>query len=207
MKNKLFFYTITLILLNSCSTTMKVKPLNKNGYFTIQSDISHENIIDFKKINLEGYNILIIRNLGYDTSSNGYIVAEVATSGVNQKKYENYIINTIKQIGKFDKIYTLSEFENYILQNNLTNDIKNLVEIDELNKLSNKGIKFLILDLDFKYLSGYNYLFKMKINDPISKIKVFDVGKPAFNFGGLDKVLFNPVFNNYIEWLKSNGKN
>jgi len=185
--------TIILLLIGvitmSCSPTLKVKQLDeKTGQLPTDTKLRPEEILVDNNINLKEYTqFLYVKN-----------------SGVNMEKYDNYIIETLKNIGGFEKVYSQSELEQYVIQNNLTDKVTNISDNIGLLNLQKQVGNFLICESTPEYLGGYDYSFSFKIINPSNSETVLEIKHKAFNWGGLDRPLFNPVFNYYIDWIKKN---
>jgi hypothetical protein len=74
-----------------------------------------------------------------------------------------------------------------------------------MNLSKNVG-KFLICESNVEYKGGYDFSFEYKVIDPTNAEVLLHIKHNAFNWGGLDRPLFNPVFNKYIDWMNENKK-
>ncbi len=190
MKTKnLFFLFLIGTLTFSCSTTLKVKQLDeRTGLLPTETILLPEEILVDKSIDLNDY-----RQFLY-----------IKSSGVNTEKYDLYIVETLKNIGGFDTVYTQSELEKFVIQNNLTDKVTSISDNIGLLNLHKQVGNFLICETTPEYLGGYNFSFKFSIINPSNSETVLEIKNKAFNWGGLDRPLFNPVFNYYIDWIKRN---
>ena len=190
MKIKILVLLVSLVLF-SCSPTLKIKQLNpETGKLPTETLISPEEIIIEKSININEYKQFLF----------------VKKSGLNMEKYEQYILGTIANIGGFDKYYIQSDLEKYVIQQNLTDKITSISDNIGLLNLSKNVGKFLICESNVEYKGGYDFTFEYKVINPTNAEVVLHIKHNAFNWGGLDRPLFNPVFNKYIDWLKANKK-
>ncbi len=191
MKKSILIFCLSCLLF-SCSPTLKVKELNpKTGKLPTETFLRQEEILVQKKINLNEYSQFLF----------------VKKSGLNMEKYEKYILGTLKTIGGFEKYYTQNEMEQYVIQNNLTDKVTSISDNIGLLNLSKNVGKFLICENNVEYKGGYDFTFEYKVIDPSNAEILLHIKHNAFNFGGLDRPLFNPVFNKYIDWLKTNKNN
>lgn len=188
---KLLFLLLIGWLTISCSSTFKVKPLDeKTGQLPTETKLTPEEILVDKSINFNEYNqFLYVKN-----------------SGVNMEKYDKYIIETLKNIGGFKKVYTQSELEQYVIQNNLTDKVTSISDNIGLLNLQKQVGNFLVVESTPEYLGGYDYSFKFKVINPATSETLLELKHKAFNWAGLDRPLFNPVFNYYINWKNKNSK-
>lgn len=188
---KIITFLTIAIFSYSCSTTLKVKQLNeKTGQLPTDTKLTPEEILVNKNIDLKNYNqFLYVKN-----------------SGVNMEKYDNYVVETLRNIGGFQQIYTQSELEQFIIQNNLTDKITNISDNIGLLNLQKQVGNFLICESSPEFLGGYSYAFKFKIINPETAETLLEIKHKAINWGGVDRPLFNPVFNYYINWIKKNSQ-
>ena len=188
MKKNILTIGLSLLLF-SCSPTLKVKELNaKTGKLPTETVLVPTEILADKKINLKEYNQFLF----------------VKKSGLNMEKYETYILETLKNIGGFQQYYTQSELEKLVIQKNLTDKVTSISDNIGLLNLSKNVGKFLICESNVEYKGGYDFTFHYKVINPENAEILLHVKHNAFNWGGLDRPLFNPVFNKYIDWIKSN---
>jgi len=179
------------ILTVSCSPTLKVKELNvKTGKLPTETIITESEILVKKNVNLKEYSQFLF----------------VKKSGLNMEKYENYILGTLKNVGGFQKYYTQTELEQYVIQKGLTDKVTSISDNIGLLNLSKNIGKFLICESNVEYKGGYDFSFEYKVIDPTNAEILLHIKHDAFNWGGLDRPLFNPVFNEYIDWIKANQK-
>lgn len=120
------------------------------------------------------------------------------------EKYKNYIKGTLENIGFFDKIYYKKDLEKIVINKGLTEKVTNISDNIGLLNLSKQIGEFLVLRTSVIYNGAYSYEFEFELIDPTNAETIYKVVNPAFNWGGLDRPLFNPVFNNYAEWIKEN---
>jgi len=188
MKQK--FVLIGLILtLYSCSPTLKIKQLNaKTGKLPTETILNQNEILVEKSINLKEYSKFLF----------------VKKSGLNMEKYEKYIFGTLQNIGGFENYYLQNDLEKYIIQNNLTDKVTSISDNIGLLNLSKNVGKFLICESNVEYSGGYDFVFEYKVINPTNAEILLHIKHKAFNWGGLDRPLFNPVFNKYIDWINLN---
>lgn len=188
---KLLLLPLLGLFIISCSPTLKVKQLDeKTGKLPTDTKLNPEEILVDKNINLGEYKqFLYIKN-----------------SGVNMEKFDKYIVETLKNIGGFDKFYTQAELEQYVIQNKLTDKVTSISDYIGLLNLQKQVGNFMVCEVTPEYLGGYDYIFKLKLVNPATSETALEVKHKAFNWGGLDRPLFNPVFNYYIDWVRKNSK-
>lgn len=189
--NRILFTITVATLLISCSPTLKVKELDlKSGKLPTETVLNNSEILVKKEVDLTEYKQFLF----------------VKKSGLNMEKYENYILGTLKNIGGFDKYYIQTELEQYVIQNGLTDKVTSISDNIGLMNLSKNVGKFLICESNVQYKGGYDFSFEYKVINPTNAEVLLHIKHSAFNWGGLDRPLFNPVFNEYIDWVKANNK-
>jgi len=187
MKTQLLIFLLIPFLIG-CSSTLKVKQLNPDtGKYPTETPLKAGEIEKRSNINLSEYKQFL------------YV-----KQGVNYEKYENYIIGTLQNIGYFDKILSQNELEQLVIQKELTDKVTNISDNIGLANLQKEIGKFLVVNSNVEYKRGYTYIFDFELVDPSKAETVYHVRHEGFNFSGLDKPLFNPVFNNYIDWINEN---
>ena len=196
------YFTIAATLLYSCTrigtSELGIDFLSQDAIGTkdtlleveTETVLMDEEILVDKSINLKEYSQFLF----------------IKKSGLNMEKYESYVTQTLKNIGGFKKIYTQTELEQYVIQNNLTDKVTSISDNIGLLNLQKQVGNFLVCESNVEFLGGYNYQFTFKITNPATAETVLDIKHQAFNWGGLDRPLFNPVFNYYIDWTKKNTK-
>lgn len=188
-KLKLIIGILLIGLTISCSSTLKVKQIDTatEKYPTDKTLSSKEIKVrkEFPELN-EYKQFLYIKN------------------EEEFEKYKNYIKGTLENIGFFENIYHKNDLEKIVISEGLTDKVTNISDNIGLLNLSKEIGKFLVLRTAVTYKGGYSYEFDFEIIDPTNAETIYKVVNQAFNWGGLDKPLFHPVFNDYSEWLKEN---
>ncbi len=190
MKTSYFLLCITFLII-SCSPTFKVKPLDqKTGKLPTDTRLETGEILTEKNVDVNRYKQFLF----------------ISKNGPTTNKFETYITETIREIGGFNKIYTQPELEQFVIQNNLTDKVTSISDRIGLLNLQKQVGDYLICVMNIEFLGGYEFRFEFKIVDPSTWNVLLDIKHKAFNWSGLDRPLFNPVFNYYIDWLSRNKK-
>lgn len=186
------FIILVNIFLSSCSPTLKLIQLDPNsGKLPTKTKLGTTEIVIDKPINLNSF-------------SHFLFIKKNSLNGIST--YEKYIYGTLKNIGGFDTIYNQEEMEQYVIQHNLADKVNSISDNIGLYKLEKEVGSFLICETSVEHILGYDYRFHFKIINPENAEVVLEINHFATNWSGLDKPLFNPVFNYYIDWLKKNRK-
>ena len=191
MKVKFAFFLV-VIFFYACSTTLKIKPLDeKTGKLPTDAKLANNEII-------------VDKSIGLDSFSHFLFIKKSTLNGIST--YEKYIKGTLTNIGGFNKIYDQEELEKYVIQNNLADKVTSVSDNIGLFKLQKEVGKFLICETTIEHFNRYDFKFDLKIVNPENAEVLLEINHYAYNWAGLNKPLFNPVFNYYIDWLKKNKK-
>lgn len=171
------------IALSGCSSTLKVAQLNTAGRFDSNARVKAADItIDAP----------------FDKAKYGGLVVVLPFTESNQ--VNDFYYQSIKNSGKFGMVLDKAGVERLVIEKNIT-DVTDATSILSLRKLSNSIGPFLVVKPYFEFKGGYNYLASIEAVDPTTGKAVFRAQKGAFNWGGLDKPLFYPLFNSFMDWV------
>ncbi len=102
------------------------------------------------------------------------------------------------------EVKTKDEMEQYVVRNNLAEKVANISDNIGLFRLQKEIGNFLICEANAEQIGRYGFKFYFKIIDPANSDVLLEIDHYGVNWAGLDRPLFNPVFNYYIDWLKKN---
>ncbi len=177
-----------LILLAGCGSNMKaVKPDPISG-FPASDPLKPEEILSNEHFDLKAY-----RHLAY------------VQVGTKSEAYERFIVQSIKNMGYFEKVLDKQEFEQELISSGKSDSVANISDLIGLRGASRVYGPFLVIAADAEWVGGYHYVSSIKAIDPISGKTVYHATRKAFNWNGLDKPLFYPLFNGFMAWVKANG--
>lgn len=183
-KNTLFISLVAASLaLSGCSSTLKVANLNSAGKFDSNAHVKAE---DIKII------------APFDKAKYGGLVVVLPFTENNQ--INDFYFQSIKNSGKFGTVLDKAGVERLVIDKNIT-DVTDATSILSLRKLSNTIGPFLVVKPYFEYKGGYNFQASIEAVDATTGSTVFRAQKGAFNWGGLDKPLFYPLFNAFVDWV------
>jgi len=190
MRNILITLVVSIVGI-SCSPTLKVISADPaTGKLPTETHLSSKEIITEKSISLKDFNQFLF----------------VRKGRVNSDRYDNYVYGTLKNIGVFKQFFNQNDLEQYVIKNGLTDKVSSLSDNIGLHNLSMNAGNFLICETSIELVARYDFTFELKIINPVNAEILFDVKHYAVNWAGLDRPLFNPVFNEYMEWLKKNNQ-
>lgn len=186
MKLHLSVILMLAVFVTGCSTTLKPRTLDPaTGKFSTTSKLS----ADAVKVNKpfeEKYKTL----------------AYVKTDESKAKEYNNFFVETLKNMGVFTKVVTKEELEALVLERKLTDKVSNISDLIGLNQLSKQIGPFLIVQPYVEWKGGYNFFAHLKAIDPETGGTLLLLEQNAFNWAGLDDPLFFPLMNGFLEWTK-----
>ena len=116
--------------------------------------------------------------------------------------YNDFFIKTFADMGTFSAVDNKSNLEALVIQRNLTDKVSNVSDLVGLNRLSKEIGPFAIVEPSVIFLGGFQFKASLKVTDASTGQVVFKVTNTATNWAGLDKPLFYPLFNAFLDWTK-----
>lgn len=170
------------LVVGGCSSTLEVPKLGEDGRFASNATVDPENIQV---------------KTAFDPTKWKKLV--VVQSFTDNKQVNNFYFESITNSQKFGKVFDKASLETYILQNNIegVTDASSLISLKNLSKTEGP---FLLVRPYFVWNGGYDYEASLEAVDVQTGETVFMANKGAFNWGGLDKPLFYPIFNTFMDW-------
>lgn len=114
----------------------------------------------------------------------------------------------IDNIGFFDQVATLSEFEGLLLKTGIAYKVTNISDMIGLCQVQKLLGNYLVAEFSFKltppHFDGTNSVADLVIIDPATMKPVFHVQHRAFIVQYFDQALFYPLFNSFIDWVNRN---
>jgi hypothetical protein len=188
MSVRLFLLAGLILLATGCSSTMKaVKPVEGVGFPTGKPLTAEEILVD------ETLDLTTYRRLAY-----------VQVKGEQSETYESFIVESIRNIGYFDKVVSKQQFEQELIASGKSDDVSNISDLIGLRGASKAYGPFLVVSTDVEWLGGYDFTASIKAIDPVTGRTLYHAKRKAFNWAGLDKPLFYPLFNGFLGWVNAN---
>ncbi len=178
---------LALIVLTGCSSTMKAVKPDANGSFPTKNALKPEEILVNEKLALSEY-----RKLAY---------IQIGDKG---ETYEGFIIESVSNIGYFEKVLNKQGFEQVLIASGKSDEISNISDLIGLRQASKSYGKFLVVKTNVEWLGGYDFMASIEAIDPVTGKTHYLAKRKAFNWAGLDKPLFYPLFNGFLEWVNAN---
>jgi hypothetical protein len=174
------------LAITGCSTTMKPRSIDSTtGQFPTTSKLSADSVKATKPF-VEKFKTL----------------AYVKTDGSKAKQYNDFFVESLKNMGVFTKVVTKQELESLVLERKLTDKVSNISDLIGLNQLEKQMGPFLVVEPYVEWKGGYNFFAHLKAIDPASGETVLLLEQNAFNWTGLDDPLFFPLMNGFLRWTQ-----
>ena len=174
--------------LGGCSSTLKAVPLNATGRFDTTArmtaaEITVKRPFDKAKDGKMAY---------VDTKS-------ASTLGAAAPAIQRFFYDSLVNSKTFETVYDSEGLQKMLIGRGLADFNDNLVG---LHKLAGQIGHFLIIEPSVEWKGGYDYEATLKVTDASTADTVFVAHRKAFNWAGLDKPLFYPMFNALIDWTQ-----
>lgn len=171
------------LALSGCSSTLKAGKLNAAGRFDSNTQVKMADITIAAP---------------FDKAKYGNMVVVLPFTENNQ--VNDFYYQSIKNSGKFGLVLDKAGVERLVIEKNI-DDVTDATSILSLRKLSNSTGPFLVVKPYFEYKGGYDFQASIEAVDPTTGTTMFRAQKGAFNWAGLDKPLFYPLFNSFMDWV------
>ena len=109
-----------------------------------------------------------------------------------------------ERIKGFRKVWTKTDLENFVINNNLTEKVPSVSDRIGLYNLSRITGDFLVAEIRFRYLGGYRYEVELEIKLSKSQKIVYHIKRSVTNWGGLKRPLLHTLFNDIYNWVIEN---
>jgi len=172
------------LLVTGCSTTLKSTNLSEGGYFSTNAKIVYDGVKKKEEFK-EKYKTLLY----------------VKTDEKN-KQFNSFYIETFKNMNVFEKVYDKELMENMVFEKKLTGSVFSISDKIGLHSLQKHIGPFLVVEPYVEWVKGYEFKAELKAYDPETGKDVLVIENKAFNWAGLDKPLFYPLFNAFLEWVR-----
>ena len=185
MINKQFgvvFALIAAVLSSGCSTTMKAAQLNEEGRFDTKTVLYDDEVV-------------VLGTLGEQMRGLVYVQTDE-----KEEDYNEFILSTFRNMGIFERVLDKSELENLVFAEGLTGKVSSISDKIGLHNLYKEIGPFLVVEAYAEWDGGYDYSAKLTAMDPANGENLLELSNEAFNWSGLDKPLFYPLFNSFLEW-------
>jgi hypothetical protein len=183
--------TVLMFALGSCSPTMKVKNIDKGSdQLPTDTNLKNQEILVRKNIRLSDYK--------------QFLFVRTGSPGQTMGRYDHYVLGTLKNIGFFDHVYSETDMQKLIIQKGIVDQVNGSLDNIGMYNLQKEIGKFLIAQTFCEQVSKYTFEYHLEIIDPSSGETIYYIKHKGTNWSGLDRPLFNPVFNDFIVWVNQN---
>lgn len=184
MRRTNFIVILFAAALAGCSSTLKPAEVNTEGRFDTSS-----------RVDASGQTIT-----GPFVPERHSKMAVVFTITENNS-VNDFFYQSIQNSKKFETVYNPTELEKYVIKNKIE-DVTDTSSLLSMNKLSKTVGPFLVIKPYVEWKGGYNWIATLEVIDAETTETLLKVEKKAFNWAGLDKPLFYPLFNALIDWTE-----
>jgi hypothetical protein len=179
---------ITALALGGCSSTLQPTKLDpQTGHFPTDSQITRGGVEQTAKFDDKFLPLLYVKT---DAKSD---------------KLNSFYLESFRNMGRFQKVVGKEDLEALVISRGLSGKVQNVSDLIGLKNLSSEIGPFLVVEPFAEYRGGYNFEASLKAIDPQSGQTVLLMKNKAVNWAGLDKPLFYPLFNGFLDW--TNGRN
>jgi hypothetical protein len=175
------------LLLSGCSSTMKAVKPDATGAFPTKDQLKPAEVIVNEPIDLSPYRHLVYVQVGEKS-----------------EVYETFIVDSIRNMDYFEKVLTKTGFEQELIASGKSDNVSNISDLIGLRGASKAYGPFLVVSTDVEWLGGYDFTASIKAIDPVTGRTLYHAKRKAFNWAGLDKPLFYPLFNGFLGWVNAN---
>jgi hypothetical protein len=176
-----------LLLLSACSSTMKAVKPDATGAFPTKDQLKPAEVIVNERFDLSPYRRLVYVQVGEKS-----------------EVYETFIVDSIRNMDYFEKVLTKTGFEQELISSGKSDSVSNISDLIGLRGASKAYGPFLVVSTDVEWLGGYDFTASIKAIDPMTGRTLYHAKRKAFNWAGLDKPLFYPLFNGFLGWVNAN---
>lgn len=179
---------LATLIISGCGTTLHtVRPDPKSVLYDTATVINTKNIFVKKKMNLN-------------------LLSQIAIVRVDHEddQYEIFVQESIENLNLFGKVLTKSEFEKELFKKDLAGKVTNISDLLGLHYAYKQYGPFLLIKFKTEFKGNYNFSSRLIVINPENGEELFHVKNEAFNFDGLDKPLFYPMFNELAKWVREN---
>lgn len=173
----------SMMTLSACSSTLKATNLNTEGRFETGSKVYADGIKITKPFDASRYKKMV-----------------VVLPFTENKTVNDFYFQSITNSKKFDQVLDTAAVERLVIAEKI-DGVTDASSILSLRKLTASKGPFLIVKPYAEWKGGYDYIASLEAIDSETAEVVFRSEKKAFNWAGLDKPLFYPIFNSFIDWV------
>lgn len=119
-------------------------------------------------------------------------------------KYRDYITGSFASSGFFSNVCSKETIIFFISERGLDDVVTGYPLNPDKRELAGAIGNFLYAEANLEFYNDFNCRFTLKVTNPADGSTIYHVSHEALNIAGLDRPLFNPVLNDFFNWLQEN---
>lgn len=189
MKLQLIAAAVAATVLSGCTTTLKVTELDPTtNRFATSTKIPPESIKTSEEFDVDSADAFLF----------------LRTNLQDYEKVGVYFEESIEKFGFFEEVMRKDDFERFLISKELQDEIGDVSGFASLSKAAVPLGDFMFADLELTFDVGYQVTMDFAVYDARSAKELFVIKHTVTNWAGLDGPLFQPVMNEYFDWLTEN---
>jgi hypothetical protein len=172
-------------MMASCSSTLKATKLNDSGYYPTSWKIREDDIKVQEPFDTKYCSLLVVMTEEYF------------------EQLDEFFVQSFVNMEVFDVVLNKEGVESLVFDKGLAGDVTSVSDMIGLYNLQTHIGCFLVVDPAVTFEGGFDYSAELRAIDPETGKVVFHVKHKTANWSGLDKPLFYPLFNAFIDWTQN----
>ena len=174
------------VVVAGCSSTLKPPVLNtETGFFNKKTALSEDDV-----------------KVQEPFQRDKYLEQLYVKTDAKDEEYNTFFYEAFAAMDIFGKIVDEEQLAAIVLERNLADKVPSISDLVGLHNLAAHIGPFLIVEPYAAHEGGYNYSARLVAIDPETGRTVLEIHNDAVNWAGLDKPLFYPLFNAFLEWCR-----
>lgn len=179
------------LMATACASTFEVADINPK---TMRFDGAEA---------LEPTDIKIAKDYDIDKSSQ---ILFLRTNIDTEAQYTAYFKDSIDKFKYFDHVMRKDEFERFLIQKGLQDQIGDVSGFSSLSKAAGIMGDFLFADIALSASPGYQVKAIFTVYNARDAQEIYKVERQVTNWSGLDQPLFLPVLNGFFDYIAKNSE-
>jgi hypothetical protein len=123
-----------------------------------------------------------------------------------EAQYTAYFKDSIDKFKYFENVMRKDEFERYLIQKGLQDQIGDVSGFSSLSKAAGIMGDFLFADIALSADVGYQVKAIFTVYNARDAQELYKVERQVTNWSGLDQPLFMPILNGFFDWIAKNSE-
>ncbi len=124
----------------------------------------------------------------------------------SEAQYTAYFKDSIDKFKYFDNVMRKDEFERFLIQKGLQDQIGDVSGFSSLSKAAGVMGDFLFADIALSASAGYQVRAVFTVYNARDAQEIYKVERQVTNWSGLDQPLFMPILNAFFDWIAKNSE-